>query len=111
LAFAPDAVVERSRLPLTLGERGATGKRELGRGSGAFGDGLTEQLVEEMKETASEILEKPDSCVRTMTPDCSWCSFQNLCQAELRGQDADFIRKTAFKVDQAKADEEYAEED
>jgi hypothetical protein len=73
---------------------------------------MTEQIVSEMVITAAEILRSDSDETRNMTRDCSWCEFRDLCHAELRGQDADFIRKTEFEVDEKLADEEErAEED
>ena len=58
---------------------------------------LIESSVEDMKNTALEIeyLGKV-SHTRNLTKDCSWCSFYDLCHAELRGLDADFVRKAKF---------------
>lgn len=38
----------------------------------------------------------PTSMVRNTTKDCSWCSYYNICQAELRGLDSDFIRANEY---------------
>lgn len=72
---------------------------------------LIEQLIAEMKETTNEILDRGEfDHSRNLTKDCSWCEFRDLCHAELRGHDADFIRKTEFVIDKELRDE-HAEED
>jgi PD-(D/E)XK nuclease superfamily len=70
---------------------------------------MIQTIVSEMILTAEQMLEYEDDNARTMTPDCSWCEFRDLCTAELRGQDAEFIRKAEYTVDE-KLREEYAEE-
>jgi len=75
---------------------------------------MIDTLVEEMKETAVDILEHPDSQIRSLVNGpmgCATCEFKDLCIAELRGQDADYVRKSQFKIDQDAIDDEYSEED
>lgn len=65
---------------------------------------ITENLLEEARVTAREMKRKGGrDKTRTIEKHCSWCEFYNLCQAELRGLDADFIRKHDYKE---KVDEE-----
>jgi hypothetical protein len=55
-------------------------------------------VVQDMIETAKEIKRNPESKVRTMTFDCDrGCEFFALCQAELRGIDTDFIKKSQYE--------------
>jgi|ERR1700747_1932513 len=56
-------------------------------------------VVQDIVTTAKEIrLFAPTSTVRSQTRDCSWCGYYNLCQAELRGLDSDFIRKADYQI-------------
>lgn len=58
---------------------------------------LVKQVVDDMK--VELILIKnlgQDLTTRTLTRDCPQCEFFNLCQAELRGQAADIIRKREY---------------
>lgn len=60
---------------------------------------LSKQLLSETVETAKEIQEKGGKdMTRNISRDCSWCSYESLCRAELTGLDADFIRKREFTV-------------
>lgn len=61
-------------------------------------DSAGKQLIKEMIITAKEIQEKGEKdATRNITNDCSWCSYEKLCMAELVGNDADYLRKTEFK--------------
>jgi RecB family exonuclease len=69
---------------------------------------LIDNVVIELITTAKEILSSngaQQQC-RTMTKDCSWCEYYQLCSAELRGQDSDFVRKTEFKINEKLLNEE-----
>lgn len=58
---------------------------------------LVKSIVEDAKITAQEIKHLAGkSKTRSMTRDCKQCNFYTLCQAEVRGLDADFIRKTEY---------------
>jgi hypothetical protein len=60
---------------------------------------MVEQVVEDFRNTAIECVTlSPVSKARNMTRDCSSCEFHSICDAELRGADADFIRKNEFIV-------------
>lgn len=65
-------------------------------------------LVEEMTLTAMEMKANPESDVRTMGFHCKSCKFFTLCQAELRGLDSEFIRKSEYEP---KPEEDDAEEE
>lgn len=60
---------------------------------------MIDNIVTDFKVTVINILdsEKTGQYVRNMTRDCNRCEFYNLCQAELRGLDTDFIRKQSYK--------------
>jgi hypothetical protein len=60
---------------------------------------MIDQVVADFQNTAIELhtLSKVSKC-RNMTKDCSWCEFHSICDAELRGHDADFIRESEFIV-------------
>lgn len=59
---------------------------------------LVKSIVDDAAETAAYI-EKHGEKVKTrnLTRDCSWCEFFQLCHAELRGLDAEFVRKTQYE--------------
>lgn len=60
---------------------------------------LIENVVADAKTTALEIQKLGGvSKVRTITRDCKGCEYYSLCQAEFRGLDASFIRKTEYET-------------
>lgn len=60
---------------------------------------LIKSIVEDAAETAWFIDNHGEKArTRNLTRNCSFdCEFYNLCQAELRGLDADFVRKTDYE--------------
>jgi len=59
---------------------------------------IIENIVEEAQITAREMKRKGGKDkTRTIDRHCEWCQYYNLCQAELRGLDADFIRAHDYK--------------
>ena len=59
---------------------------------------MIDQIVNEVVATGQMIVKLEDVYkVRSMTKDCSWCTFYGLCHAELRGHDANFVRKAEFQ--------------
>lgn len=62
---------------------------------------IVDNLYNETVATAHEMAElhdEPQMHTRNMTPMCSkQCEYYNLCQAELRGLDSDWIRKKEFQ--------------
>lgn len=61
---------------------------------------LINQVVKEFKETIVQIhdVTKRKAFVRNMTRECHRCSYYNLCSAELRGLDTDFILKSEYVI-------------
>jgi len=61
---------------------------------------MVKSVVDDARETAILIDEYGLNLkARNLTKNCSWdCEFYKLCHAELRGLDADFVRKTHFEV-------------
>lgn len=61
---------------------------------------MIEQIVKEAKDTAIEMRNLGGVLVdRNMTRDCPHdCDMFEICQAELRGLDANFIRKAHYKI-------------
>ena len=58
------------------------------------------EVVNDFLQTTAEILVKRDEgrCVRAMSPfNCATCDFRPLCEAEVRGLDADFVRKSEYR--------------
>lgn len=59
---------------------------------------ILDTLLDEARTTAREIKRKGGvDTTRTTDRHCDWCDYYNLCQAELRGHDADFIRKHDYE--------------
>lgn len=57
------------------------------------------EVVNDFFQTAAEIQAKRDGgrCARSMSSfNCSTCEYRTLCEAEVRGLDADFIRKAEY---------------
>ncbi len=62
---------------------------------------MVASVVQDAVATAVEIQKLGGvSKVRSMDRTCKSCEFFEICQAEFRGLDADFIRKTEYKVDE-----------
>jgi hypothetical protein len=62
-------------------------------------EALVERVVEDARQTAA-IRAKlgPDVAPRNMSGfNCKTCDFRTLCEAEVRGLDADFVRKRDYK--------------
>jgi RecB family exonuclease len=58
------------------------------------------EVVNDFLQTTAEIQAKREDgrCVRSMSPfNCATCDFRPLCEAEIRGLDADFIRKSEYE--------------
>ncbi len=62
---------------------------------------LIRTVVEEFFDTAEEIRDCT-KFTRNMTRDCKSCSYFQVCQAEVRGLDSSFIRKSIFTVKEVK---------
>ena len=60
-------------------------------------ENLVSSVVNDFFDTAEQILEAK-SFERNMTRDCKSCSYYQLCSAEVRGLDAEFIKKQLFTV-------------
>ena len=60
---------------------------------------LLDNMVADFKETIIQIVDatKKGKFVRNMSRDCGSCSFYQLCQAELRGYDTDFLRRSSYR--------------
>lgn len=72
---------------------------------------LYNTLIKETVETANEMSQNAATDkTRNITKDCSWCSFESLCRAELLGIDADLIRKKEF-IEEEHDEDETTEED
>ncbi len=70
---------------------------------------MQETLVEEAQITAREIKRKGGKdTTRTTDKQCSWCEYYEICNAELRGLDTDFMMKKLYKE---KGEEDVEEEE
>jgi hypothetical protein len=58
---------------------------------------LVQAVVGDFFSTAKEI-QSSTSSVRNLTRDCKMCSYYQLCSAEVRGLDSEFIKKQLFVV-------------
>lgn len=73
---------------------------------------MVASVVQDLEATAMEIHTKgPTSTVRNMTRDCSWCSYYNLCQAEVRGLDTEHIRATDYTTEGIEDDDNETPDD
>ena len=76
---------------------------------------VVKSLMEDTVNTALEIAERGETTNdKNLTRDCSWCSYREICQAELMGMDTDYITKSGFekrKKEEDIKDEAKAEED
>jgi hypothetical protein len=59
---------------------------------------MVKTIAQDALSTAKEIQRNGDSTVRTMDRTCKQCEFFELCQAEVRGLDSNFIRKTQYQI-------------
>jgi RecB family exonuclease len=58
------------------------------------------EVVNDFLQTTAEIQAKRDDgrCSRSMSPfNCATCEFRPLCEAEVRGLDADFVKKSEYE--------------
>lgn len=60
-------------------------------------ESLVSSVVNDFFNTAEQILEAT-TFERNMTRDCKSCSYYQLCSAEVRGLDSEFIKKQLFTV-------------
>lgn len=64
-----------------------------------FNKGMMELVVKDTISTALQIRDFGTIVTdRNLTRDCSWCDYFDLCQAELRGLDTDYIREKQYEV-------------
>lgn len=68
-------------------------------------------VVNDLITTAREIKENPKSDTRTLDYTCRQCQYFNLCQAELRDLDVDFILKTEYVNTEDDTNESETEEE
>lgn len=63
-------------------------------------DKVWRQIVEASSiEIGGHVRDQVKYCIPSMDPwTCRLCSFQSLCQAELRGYDADYVRETEYTL-------------
>jgi hypothetical protein len=75
--------------------------------------GMVDQVVEDFRNTAIELTHLSKiSTARNLGRDCSTCEYFSVCHAELRGQDADYIRKAEYIVKEPRENgEEETEEE
>lgn len=72
---------------------------------------MIETAVNDLISTAEQIRDFGDKLKdRNSSKDCSWCSFYDLCQAEMRGLDSEYIRKANFTIRQDESDAEETSE-
>lgn len=78
---------------------------------------MTDRVMQEVIITSRQLedLEKrhaegEDCFARNLTRDCSWCDYNTLCHAELRGDDIEYLMKHDYKVGK-KDEKEINEED
>lgn len=75
-----------------------------------FSKTMADQVLDDFRSTAIEMsLLHGISKDRNLTKDCSWCEFNTLCQASLRGLDTDIMLKKDYEV-RPRDEEEIQEE-
>lgn len=63
---------------------------------------MVETVVEDMRKTAVEVLHLGEIADdRNMTRECSSCEYFQVCHADLRGHDAEYVRKAQYTVKEA----------
>jgi hypothetical protein len=64
---------------------------------------LIDSVVADAHDTAT-IIQRLGKVLKTrhLSRDCGWCEFNALCQAEIRGLDVDFIRKSQYEKQEAR---------
>lgn len=76
-----------------------------------FNEQLYNEVLEDTVQTAREIEERAGiDKTRNISRDCSWCQFNLLCQTEMTGGDAEFVRKKEFKVEEKDVEEDSDED-
>jgi len=64
-----------------------------------YSNSMLEQIITETRAAALQIQQFGHEWKdRTMTKECKQCQYYLLCHAELRGLDADFIRKKEYEI-------------
>ena len=72
-----------------------------------FNKTAVETMIEETQLTGREMnLKAGVDTTRNLTRDCSWCSYEKLCKADLFGQDSEWIRDREFVVAKPKIEVE-----
>lgn len=66
---------------------------------------LVENVVKDFFDTAEEIRDNPECATRNMTRDCKSCTYFNLCSAEVRGLDTEFIIKQMYVIQPRKEED------
>ena len=74
---------------------------------------MVKQVVEDFRTTAVMISKLTDIAPRYMSQfNCKTCEFKALCEAEVRGHDADFVKKSKYESrDPQKEGEDYGQEE
>lgn len=66
-----------------------------------MGDNILEELIVTshlMVWIEAEYAAGRNHCTRNLTRDCSWCDYNTLCHAELRGEDTEYLLKHDYIV-------------
>jgi hypothetical protein len=72
---------------------------------------MIKSIVRDISVTAHEIeFLSNHSKVRNLQKDCTQCEFYQLCHAELRGMDAEFIRETDYVVEEPEDEKDESED-
>jgi hypothetical protein len=69
--------------------------------SKTMGDSILEELITTSHMliwVESEYKAGRNHCTRNLTRDCSWCDYNTLCHAELRGEDTEYLLKHDYIV-------------
>ena len=69
--------------------------------NGIMGQNILHELIttsEMLIELEREYHSGNNICTRNLTRDCSWCDYNTLCHAELRGEDTEYLLKHDYIV-------------
>lgn len=65
---------------------------------------VVDGLVDDFVHTYRQIEREGDAHERSIGRHCAWCSFEQICRAELQGSDVDFIKKSLYKKRESSSD-------
>lgn len=75
-------------------------------------DAMIDRVVSDFRASAIMVQKLKGVAPRSMSSfNCRGCEFRQLCEAEVRGLDADYIKKTEYEPRKSSREQEYASEE